>query len=320
MICAPVIIPTLCRYEHFKRCIESLSHCTNAEHTEVYVGLDYPAKETHWDGYNKIRDYLAHCGDLGFKKIIVIKRDRNYGIGENGNYDTLRRFILTKYDTYISTEDDNIFAPCFLDFMNKSLIFYKNDPKISSVSGYLQYHIKYSSEGNGVYLTPFVTAWGMGHWKHKEMDLCQRNEFAIQLFKSIKWRFQIWKFSPNLYRMMCNMVFCNKMWGDVSYSIYNMHKQQYQIRPQCNLVRNNGFDNSGQNCSNSKYNDYATQQISSMLSYPSVQSKRDMPWHVFFFYNIGKNTFMALWRALKDLIYVINPTLLSHIYYEHKQS
>lgn len=99
-----------------------------------------------------------------------------------------------------------------------------------------------------------------------------------------------------------------------------MHKQQYQIRPQCNLVRNNGFDNSGQNCSNSKYNDYATQQISSMLSYPSVQSKRDMPWHVFFFYNIGKNTFMALWRALKDLIYVINPTLLSHIYYEHKQS
>ena len=207
MICAPVIIPTLCRYEHFKRCIESLSHCTNAEHTEVYVGLDYPAKETHWDGYNKIRDYLAHCGDLGFKKIIVIKRDRNYGIGENGNYDTLRRFILTKYDTYISTEDDNIFAPCFLDFMNKSLIFYKNDPKISSVSGYLQYHIKYSSEGNGVYLTPFVTAWGMGHWKHKEMDLCQRNEFAIQLFKSIKWRFQIWKFSPNLCGEMCHTLY-----------------------------------------------------------------------------------------------------------------
>lgn len=39
---APVIIPTLCRYEHFKECLESLSRCTWAEKTEVYIGLDYP--------------------------------------------------------------------------------------------------------------------------------------------------------------------------------------------------------------------------------------------------------------------------------------
>ena len=49
---APVIIPTLCRFEHFNRCIESLSKCTWAEYTEVYIGLDYPAKESHWGGYN----------------------------------------------------------------------------------------------------------------------------------------------------------------------------------------------------------------------------------------------------------------------------
>ena len=68
---APVTIPTLCRYEHFKRCIESLSRCTLADKTEVYVALDYPAKESHWDGYNKIKDYLlSHKEDnLGFKKL-----------------------------------------------------------------------------------------------------------------------------------------------------------------------------------------------------------------------------------------------------------
>lgn len=100
---APVTIPTLCRYEHFKRCIESLSRCTLADKTEVYVALDYPAKESHWNGYNKIKDYLlSHKEDnLGFKKLIVIQRSRNYGLGEEGNIMTLRKEIFSmKESTY----------------------------------------------------------------------------------------------------------------------------------------------------------------------------------------------------------------------------
>ena len=74
---APVIIPTLCRYDHFKQCIESLSKCTLANKTEIYVGLDYPVKEEHWDGYKKIKSYLDSVGNMGFKKLIVIEREHN---------------------------------------------------------------------------------------------------------------------------------------------------------------------------------------------------------------------------------------------------
>ena len=74
MIYAPVIIPTLNRYEHLKNCLESLSKCSGAENTEVYIGLDYPSRSEHLSGYKKIRDYLDNCGDLGFKKLTVIKR------------------------------------------------------------------------------------------------------------------------------------------------------------------------------------------------------------------------------------------------------
>ena len=48
-IYAPVVIPTLCRYEHLKRCIDSLSNCTGADRTELYIGLDFPAEESHWE-------------------------------------------------------------------------------------------------------------------------------------------------------------------------------------------------------------------------------------------------------------------------------
>ena len=55
---APVIIPTLSRYEHFRKCFESLEKCTYAEETDVYVGLDYPPSEKYIEGWKKIDRYL----------------------------------------------------------------------------------------------------------------------------------------------------------------------------------------------------------------------------------------------------------------------
>ena len=50
----PVMIVTLCRYEHLVRCIDSLRRNKLAVETELYIGLDYPLKQEHWEGYNKI--------------------------------------------------------------------------------------------------------------------------------------------------------------------------------------------------------------------------------------------------------------------------
>ena len=56
---APVWIPTLNRFEHFKRCLESLERCTGADKTDVYVGLDYPPSDKYVEGWKKIDAYLA---------------------------------------------------------------------------------------------------------------------------------------------------------------------------------------------------------------------------------------------------------------------
>ena len=39
MNCAPILIPTLNRYEHLRKCLESLSLCTLADLTEVFRKL-----------------------------------------------------------------------------------------------------------------------------------------------------------------------------------------------------------------------------------------------------------------------------------------
>ena len=45
----PIIIPTLCRYEHFARCIESLKENKYAQYTDIYIGIDYPITEEQRD-------------------------------------------------------------------------------------------------------------------------------------------------------------------------------------------------------------------------------------------------------------------------------
>ena len=58
LICAPVIIPTLNRAEHFVRCIESLKKCKYAERTEIFISVDFPFLKRHEEGYDKIKKYL----------------------------------------------------------------------------------------------------------------------------------------------------------------------------------------------------------------------------------------------------------------------
>jgi len=56
---APVVIPTLNRHTHFKCCVESLATCTNADRTDLFIFLDYPLKDVHWEGYELIKAYTA---------------------------------------------------------------------------------------------------------------------------------------------------------------------------------------------------------------------------------------------------------------------
>ena len=64
---APVIIPTLNRYDHFVRCIQSLAKCTDASETDLIIGLDFPPSDKYVDGYKRIKEY---CDKIN-KKCIV---------------------------------------------------------------------------------------------------------------------------------------------------------------------------------------------------------------------------------------------------------
>lgn len=250
-IFAPVIIPTLCRYDHFKSCLESLMRCTWADKTDVYIGLDYPLKESHWDGYKKISEYLTKIeNNHTFKSLNVIRRERNYGFGPNGNSANLREFVLSKYDYFIFSEDDNIFSPAFLDYINKGLEKFKDDPTVLAICGYRHfYNLKF--ENNTFYRQNVdFSAWGYGMWKKQYYikDEIINNRYWRRKAYNLKNWVNIIRNGWNRTRDFIYLIHRTPTFIDNTISVFMGLNNISVICPYISLVRNNGWDGSGEHC------------------------------------------------------------------------
>ncbi len=249
---APVLIPTLNRYDHFRKCIESLSRCTWADQTEVYVALDYPPSEKYVEGWNKNKEFLENCGDLGFKKLHVIERDHNYGIwhdGDEGNLGCLVSDVDKRYDCYILTEDDNVFSPNFLEFMNKGLERFEDDEKVLCLCAF-RWFFPIKNNGNTYFRSGVSnTPWGVGYWTKKQKAIPDLNYKWFRSQLTISNLIKVYKNSGpgfmNAFIEFSNADPRHAMPTDAHIGIYMALTGMHQIIPMESLVRNIGLDGSG---------------------------------------------------------------------------
>lgn len=249
MIYAPVYIPTLNRYECLKRCLESLELCTGSGETEVYVALDYPPSDKYLEGWKKNDAYLKEKeSNNHFKKLIVIRRNYNCGIGgpsSNGNL--LKKIILSKYDRYIYTEDDNLFSPNFLEYINKGLELYKNNKRVMAICGYKNdFNCKY--EGNNHFAQHSLQqAWGVGTWVNKELIIQEELTpayFRRILFSHKKW-LKCYKYWPHWFMTIVRNAMStnnNCPAHDTNRGFYMINENKCVICPTISKVRNMGWD------------------------------------------------------------------------------
>ena len=258
---APVLIPTLNRHEHFKRCVESLAQCTHADQTELFIFLDYPLKDSHWEGYEHIKGHLPTI--KGFKKVTVIERETNYGAVDN--FIKSIQYLFEGYDRLIFSEDDNVFAPDFLSFVNNCLDVYKNREDIFSVSGY-QYPI--AMPGNydkDVYIWQGFSAWGVGIWKDKWEKVNFQQHVAlskIRLFlKNYKDVYRFQKIANHYLEVMITMLEKKTVSGDGTVCLHQYLNNMYSVFPTISRVRNMGHDGSGTCCGFMEDDIFAKQEI-----------------------------------------------------------
>ena len=241
----PVGIPTLCRYEHFYRCVESLRICTHANKTELVVSIDYPSKESHWAGYNKIVDYVEHLD--GFAKITVFKHGHNLGAVEN--YKFIENYMYANYDAAIFSEDDNEFSPNFLDYMDKGLELFRDNPKVMAISGYM-YLYQIDRPLLNVFPGYGYSAWGVGEWKGKRYTYQDMGEdtYLDTILFSWKKASKLFKIRPTNLNSLLTMKIYHQNYGDCFKVSESVLEDKITLFPRISKVRNWGHDGSGEHC------------------------------------------------------------------------
>lgn len=271
MVYAPVRIATLNRYEHFRRCLESLENNSWAQYTEIYVSVDYPSKEEHWEGYRKIRAYLEEKEKRNsFAKLNVYVQEKN--LGSSGNSIFLANIVFERHDRAIYLEDDIETAPNFLEYMDKAMEWAADNDKVYCVCGYFQPKKKsliyQTVADNNLFLRTAFNPWGVGHFKDKRQkrketisrewldSVARNNKQMMLLFKYRKYSF--WMLVTE-YLVKKSPVFLNakgELRGiDIVVDIYMTLNEMYAVFPVVSKTRNWGFDGSGINCGPQKIDD-----------------------------------------------------------------
>lgn len=260
----PVLIPTLNRYQHFKECVESLAACTHADKTELVIGLDYPPSEKYVEGWKKIKEYIPTI--VGFAKVTLFEHSQN--LGSTGNSKCLQEYAANNYDAWITTEDDNVFSPCFLDYMDKCLEKYKYDKSVLAVSGYMNpvdFSLAKQCDSNILRMQDYM-AWGIGKWRrtNEELDVNMPSNYMQYVCGH---RRVLRKMRHNL-RDLYQLIFWTKqnpslnIRCDFTIACYCIINQKSIINPTFSLVRNMGYDGTGVNCCRLNDNYLARQEIS----------------------------------------------------------
>lgn len=241
---APVLIPTLCRYEHFKRCVESLSCCTGAQNTILYVALDYPKTDNHVKGYSMICQYLG-SHSLRFKEIHIIKREENYGAARNMR--EARNLVFQRFDRIILTEDDNEFSPNFLEYMNVGFERYEEEEDILALCGY-NYPIDMGDYPYNIYFSTVFSAWGCGLWRDREqyvLNYIVTKKYGKQILSSLANVSKLYRERPRLLLALLSMAAKDEVHGDTLREIYAILNDKKYVIPSVSKVRNWGQDGSG---------------------------------------------------------------------------
>ena len=252
---APVLITTLCRFEHFKRCLESLADNELASGTEVYIALDYPANDSHQAGYQQICGFLDSFSRERFRDLHVIKRRENYGAIRN--IQEAKWSLFKKYDRLIISEDDNEFSPNFLEYMDKALAQYENDPRVDSVCGY-SYPLPWSvnESCSAFFCDSTFSTWGYGTWR----DKAKKRESLIEsgwLVSEFERSFQAGSISRMVRNRRDECIVYNGLEIDKELArqvcdflngIYLSYAGVCTVVPTCSKVRNWGFDGTGLYC------------------------------------------------------------------------
>ena len=264
---APVLVTTYNRYHHFVNCIQSLQNNIEAQNTSLFIAIDAPSKEKDIEPNEEIVRFSNKI--KGFKSISIIHRKVNMGAFKN-MFDA-RNQIFSESPTLILSEDDNVYSPFFLQFINEGLKIYENNPTIFSISGYNYPVFIQANETRDFYFAQAYSAWGVGLWRDKfNLVDFDSSHFWSDFSNPLKWLRLNKTLGDHVFIHLLISKLRQTIFEDTCICYHQFKNQMLSVFPSISLVRNMGHDGSGVHCSAKSKNIFENQRIWEKITPPSI--------------------------------------------------
>jgi len=252
---APIILFVFNRPEHTKKTLEALKNNILAKESNLIIYSDAAKKEDDQRKVDQVRQYLKSLS--GFKRIKIIERKKNYGLAKSIKHGITE--VICKYKKAIILEDDILTSKSFLNFMNDSLNFYKNNKRIWHINGW-----NYPNFGNSkkdVYADRMMNCWGWATWKDRwDKVSFDVNEILKNFNKKKIYQFNLNESENFYHHLLANKKEEIKTWAIFWQAAIFLNKGLC-IRPNISYTENTGFDNSGVHCSYLMINKYKNNKL-----------------------------------------------------------
>jgi len=244
---APVVLFVYNRLNHLQQTLEALKANKLAEDSELIIFSDGPKKDEPSLAVQQVRNYIS--GVEGFKKVSIIERDTNLGLAKS--IITGVTEVIEKHGRVIVLEDDMVSSKNFLEFMNRALLFYQDDKRIFSISGYT-YPIRLPGNyPHEVYLAYRGSPWGWGTWLDRwqliDWEVKDLNHFK----KDRKARERLNLGGDDLSDMLISSLENKKDVWSVIRTYTQFKLGAYTLYPTISKIQNIGYDRSGAHCGES---------------------------------------------------------------------
>lgn len=158
---APILLFVFNRPEHTQKTIQSLKKNELAPNSRLFIYSDAAKDKHHEINVEKVRSYIKNID--GFKDITIIENDYNLGLATSVITGVTN--IVKEFGKIIVLEDDLVTSPYFLNFMNASLDYYRDENKVWHISGWNYPFYKNNCED--VFFWRLMNCWGWATWSDR---------------------------------------------------------------------------------------------------------------------------------------------------------
>lgn len=242
MSLAPVVLFVYNRLDHTRRTVQSLQQNFLAEDTDLYVYADAAQDASAGVKVNEVRDYLKTI--TGFKSVTIRLRETNLGVDDN-IIDGVTE-VINEYGKIIVLEDDLVTSRWFLQYMNDSLTFYKDQKEVACIHGYL---LPVQQQLKEVFFLKGADCWGWATWK-RAWDIFEADGSILLdklKRKGLERDFDFGNTYPYTQALRDQAEGRTTCW-DIRWYASAFLENKLTLHPGKSLVSNIGHDNSGTHC------------------------------------------------------------------------